>query len=210
MRPLARLHAVTDEAILAREDLEVLATAIASPGPAVALHARGHSLGGAALAAVAQRFLALARASEAAVFVNGRADIARALGAQGLHLGAGDLMVQDARLVLGPTWRGWIGRSVHSVEAAIQAREEGADYLMAGNVYETTSHPGRPAKGVELITRVAELGLPVIAIGGITAERAVRLKQAGAYGVAALSALWLATDPAGAALELLRPWREET
>jgi len=142
------------------------------------------------------------------VFVNGRADVARALGAQGLHLGATDYSVPDARRVLGAEWQGWVGRSVHSVEAAVQAKEEAADYVIAGNVFETRSHPGRPAQGLEFVTRVASVGLPVIAIGGITAQRAPLVREAGAYGVAAVTALWEAGDCAAAAVDLLRSWTE--
>jgi thiamine-phosphate pyrophosphorylase len=208
MRPLPRLHAITTEAVLARTDLGIRAAALAAAGPAVALHARGHSLSGAALAGVVTRFLSLAGPPEASVFVNGRADVARALGAQGLHLGASDYSVPDARRVLGAEWHGWVGRSVHSVEAAVQAKEEAADYVIAGNVFETSSHPGRPAQGLEFVTRVARVGLPVIAIGGITAERAPLVREAGAYGVAAVTALWEAGDCAAAAVDLLRSWTE--
>jgi thiamine-phosphate diphosphorylase len=208
MRPLPRLHAITTESVLARQDLGVRAAAIAAAGPAAALHARGRSLGGATLAAVVARFLALARPPEASVFVNGRADIAAALGTQGLQLGAEDYSVSDARTVLGASWTGWIGRSVHSVDAAAQAREEGADYVIAGNIFETSSHPGRAGRGLGFVAEVAQVGLPVIAIGGITADRAAQARDAGAYGVAAVTALWDAADPALAAVDLLRPWVE--
>ena len=66
----------------------------------------------------------------------------------------------------------------------------------------------QPATGLELIDRIVGLGLPVIAIGGITAERADQVRQAGAYGVAAISALWQAPDAGAAALALLTPWME--
>ena len=88
------------------------------------------------------------------------------------------------------------------------AAREGADYLLVGNVYETTSHPDRPAKGLDLVRAAASLGLPVIAIGGIDAARAAAAREAGAYGVAAIAALWRAPDPAAAALALLAPWSE--
>ncbi|HEX5385566.1 MAG TPA: thiamine phosphate synthase [Gemmatimonadales bacterium] len=217
MRPLPRVHAVTDAAVLALDDLGVRAAAIAAAGPAVALHARtraapdragaGEPAAGhpavRALAAAAARFVTLARPAEAAVFVSGRADLAAAVGAQGVQLASADLAPADARRILP---RGWIGRSVHSLAEAIAARDEGADFLLAGPVYETASHPGRPAAGLALIRECAALGLPVIAIGGITAERAAEARDAGAFGVAAIRALWLAPDPAAATLDLLNPW----
>ena len=205
MRPLPRLHAVTDAAVIATEDFPVRAAAIAAAGPAVALHARDRSAGGAALARVAQRLVALARPPEASVIVNGRPDLAHAVGAQGVQLGAADLRPQEARASYP---RGWIGCSVHSAAEGEAAAREGADFLLVGNIYETASHPRRPAAGLALVRATVGLGLPVIAIGGIDAGRAAEVRDQGAYGVAAITALWRAPDPATAALALLAPWSE--
>jgi thiamine-phosphate pyrophosphorylase len=206
MRPLPRLHAITDAAVLEADDFGVRAAAIAAAGPAVAIHARDHAAGGAALARVTARLLALARPPGAAVFVNGRPDVAAALHAHGLQLSRSDLLVDDARRM----FAGWIGRSVHDTDEAAAAIGEGADFLLVGTVYETRSHPGRPPAGLELVRAVAALDRPVIAIGGIDAARAAEVRAAGAYGVAAISALWGAPDPAAAALALLAPWSEAT
>ena len=205
-RPLPRVHAVTDARVLALDDLGVRAAAIAAAGSAVALHARDRSATAAVLAAAAARLQALARPPEAALFVSGRADIAAALDAQGLQLAAGDLPPPEARSIFG----GWIGRSIHTVDEAAAAADEGADYLMAGSIFPTASHPDSAAAGLGLIERVARLGLPVIAIGGVTAERAAQVRDAGAWGVAAIRALWDAADPAAAALDLLTPWTSLT
>ena len=205
MRPLPRLHAVTDAAVIAAPDFAARAGAIAAAGSAVALHARDRSAGGAALARVALRLAALARPPEAAVFVNGRPDVARAAGAHGVQLGAADLGPAEARASFPG---GWIGRSVHSAREAELAAGEGADFLMVGNVYPTSSHPERPAGGLALLRDSARLGLPVIAIGGIGAGRAAEVRDQGAYGVAAITALWWAADPAAAAMALLAPWTE--
>jgi thiamine-phosphate diphosphorylase len=206
VRPLPRLHAVTDASVIAASDFPVRASAIAAAGSAVALHARDRSAGGAALARVALRLVALARPPEAAVFVNARPDLAQATGAQGLQLGEGDLTPTEARAVFP---RGWIGRSVHSAGEAEQAAAEGANFLMVGSVYPTASHPGRSPGGLALVRDSVRLGLPVIAIGGIDAARAVEVRDQGAWGVAAISALWRAPDPAAAALALLAPWTED-
>ncbi len=203
MRPLPRLHAITDRRVIARDDLGVRAAAIAAAGPAVALHARAPGAGARTVTGLAQRLLALARPPEAAVLVNGHPDIARALHAAGVHLAATDLAPGDARRVLG---EGWVGQSVHSLEQAAAAAEAGADYLMLGNIFPTTSHPGRLPLGLDALGACARLGPPVIAIGGITAERAAAVRDAGAWGLAAVSALWDAADPAAAALALLEPW----
>jgi thiamine-phosphate diphosphorylase len=87
------------------------------------------------------------------------------------------------------------------------ARAEGADYLVVGPVFATASHPGRPALGLEKLNAivVAAGELPVIGIGGITAERVQDVKQSGAYGIAAIRALWDDADPAAAARRM-REW----
>lgn len=205
MRPLPRLHAITDAAVIAAPDFAVRAGAIAAAGSVVALHARDRTASGAALTRVALRLAALAEPPEAAVFVNARPDVAQATGAQGVQLGADDLRPADARASFP---RGWIGRSVHSAREAEVAAAEGADYLVVGNVYPTTSHPGRPAGGLALVRDSVRLGLPVIAIGGVDAHRAAEVRDEGAYGVAAIHALWWATDPAAAAVAMVAPWTE--
>jgi thiamine-phosphate diphosphorylase len=205
-RPLPRLHAITDAGVLALADLGVRAAALAAGGSAVALHARDRGATTRALVAAAERLAALARPPEAAVFVNGRADVAAAVGAHGLQLAAGDLTPADARTLLP---HGWIGCSIHSPAEAEAAVQAGADYLLLGNVYPTASHPGRPGLGLDSVRAVAGLGRPVIAIGGVDPVRARELKAAGAYGVAAIGALWRADDPAAAALALLGPWLED-
>jgi thiamine-phosphate diphosphorylase len=150
--------------------------------------------------------LTLARPPEAAVFVSGRPDVAAAVGAQGVQLAAQDLAPGDARALVR---QGWIGRSVHNLEEALEAVAEGADFLVVGNIYETASHPDRPAAGLELVHQAAGLGKPVIAIGGITPERAPAVKAAGGYGVASIRALWDADDPAAATQAMLEPWIED-
>ena len=205
MRPLPRLHAVTDGRILGDPDLGRKAAAIAALGPATALHLRDRSATTAHLAEVGRRFSSLVTPPEAALIVNARADLARALEAEGVHLGARDLGVADARAVLG---KGWIGRSVHSLDEARAAVDDGADYLFAGNVFATPSHPDRAGSGLALVESCSALGRPVIAIGGVTADRVLACREAGAWGVAAIRALWDAEDPYAAGVELLAPWRE--
>jgi thiamine-phosphate diphosphorylase len=205
VRPLPRVHAYTDGPVLSLPDFGIRAAAIAAGGSAVALHARAPGHPAAFLVAMAARLLTLARPPEAAVLVSGRSDIAAGLAAQGVQLSSQDLRPRDARRVLG---QGWIGCSVHSRAEAERAVLDGADFLVAGSVYPTASHPGRPPAGLDLIREAAELGVPVIAIGGITAERAHEVRAAGAYGVAAINALWHASDSAGATQSLLQVWEQ--
>jgi thiamine-phosphate pyrophosphorylase len=190
---------------MAAPEYRVHLAAIAAVGPAVALHARDRQASDRVLADSAARMLAHARPSEAATFVNARPDIAAALGAQGVQLGAADLSPRDARKIFPD---GWIGASVHNKSEARQAIDEGADFLVAGSIFPTDTHPDQPAAGLVLIDRIAGLGRPVIAIGGITVERAEQVHRAGAYGVAAISALWRERDAGAAAMALLAPWME--
>lgn len=200
VRPLPRLHAVTNDAICRGADFGIQAAAIAAAGSGVAIHARAPESTTAQHTVFAQRIAALARPAEAAVIVSARPDLAAAIDAHGVQLRADDLGVADARHVF---LNGWVGRSVHSEAEARAAVAEGADYLMVGTIFPSATHPGHPAAGLEMVTAVAKLGRPVIAIGGMNPERAAAARNAGAWGVAAISALWAAKDPYAAAMEML-------
>ena len=195
--PLPRLHAITDERIARHPDLERLTGLFAQAGEGLAVHARGRSLAGLELYDLAIR---LSGHPPIRLFVNDRLDVALAARAAGVQLTRDSLPPADAR-GLNADW--WIGRSAHSLEEARSALAEGADYLLAGPVFETASHPGVPPMGVERLEEIVRLGSPVIAIGGVSPERARVLKQAGVYGVAAIRALWDAPEPAAAARHLL-------
>ncbi len=118
------------------------------------------------------------------VLVSGRADLALAAGAAGVHLPEAGLAVAQARRLL-PL--GLVGRSVHSVAAARQAEAEGADYVVFGPVFESASHPGAAATGLEALAEVARaVALPVLAIGGVDPERAAACRAAGAAGFAGI------------------------
>lgn len=96
----------------------------------------------------------------------------------------------------------WItGESVHSVESAIRAEEAGADYLVAGTIFESPSHPGAEPAGLEFLIEVCRaVTIPVIAIGGITPENAYDCIRSGAAGVAVLSTIMRSADPKAAAM----------
>jgi len=138
------------------------------------------------------------------LFVNDRLDVALAVPTAGVQLGHGSLPVSAAR-ALNPLW--WIGRSVHDLAEAEAARTEGADYLVVGPVFATASHPGRPPLGLERLQSIAAAvdGLPVIAIGGVSADRVREVRKSGVYGVAAIRALWDDVEPAEAARRM-RQW----
>lgn len=209
MRPLPRLLAFTDDRIATLDDTGIRAAAIAAAGPAVGIVARLPGGSADVLASFAQRCVALARPPEAAVFVTGRSDVAMATGACGVILRQHDLTVTDVRA----TTAGrplFVLRSVHAEDEALLAAEEGADGVIVGSIWESTSHPGQPGTGLELVSRVAAQGVPTFAIGGVTAARAAEAHDAGAWGVAAISALWDAADPYAAARAMLAPWQAST
>jgi thiamine-phosphate diphosphorylase len=203
VRPLPRLFAFSDATVRTHPHLGTLAAAVASVGPAVALVAHDPAASGNDLTTFAASLLLHTRPNEASLFVAGRADIGAALGAQGLHLSRDDLTPNELRVLMP---HAWIGVAVQSAVEGATAVDEGADYLVAGNIHSTPSDPGRPGMGLGLIETLASLGRPVIAIGGITPANVWDVKHAGAWGAAALSALWKAPRPARAALEMLEPW----
>jgi len=155
----------------------------------------------------AGRLAALAREQGRALIINDRVDIALAVRADGVHLGPDDLPVSAARRILGPT--AIIGASAGTVEEAIEAEAEGASYLGVGCIYGTASKPdaGEPV-GPERIAEIrAAVGLPIVAIGGVTRDRIAEVLAAGANGVAVVSAVTRATNMKTAARELVREVR---
>jgi thiamine-phosphate diphosphorylase len=119
----------------------------------------------------------------AALIVNDRLDVALITGAGGVQLGERSFTVADARTLLGRD--ALIGRSVHDLAGALQAESSGADYLLAGHVYDTPSKAGTPGRGLEWLARMtAVITIPVIALGGISIERIPDVIEAGAHGVA--------------------------
>lgn len=136
--------------------------------------------------------------SDALLIVNERADVAMASGADGVHLGEAAMPVSQVRSLVGDGML--IGRSVHTVEGAVQAEAEGADYLIIGTVFETASKVGRRPAGVELLREVAEaVKVPFLGIGGVSAEHAAEVLASGASGAAVVSAILGSPDPEGAA-----------
>ncbi len=204
MRPtLPRVHAVTDERIARRADLDDVAAALAAGAPGIALHARGHTLSGLEHYRLAVR-LRPTHSVSVRLFVNDRLDVALATGADGVQLGTGSLGVAEARR-LGPSWL--VGRSVHAVADALAARAAGADYLLAGPVFPTPTHPDAAPLGLTGLGAIVAVGLPVIAIGGVTVERIESLRAAGAWGAAVIRALWDAADPRAAARAMEDAWQ---
>jgi thiamine-phosphate pyrophosphorylase len=135
-------------------------------------------------AALEREATALVASASVPVLVSSRCDLVLASGAAGVNLPEGDISVVDARTLLG---RAVVGRSVHSVAAARQAQREGADFVIFGPVWRSASHPdGEPAGLAVLEQVVRAVGIPVLAIGGVTIDRIGECHTAGAAGYAAI------------------------
>jgi thiamine-phosphate diphosphorylase len=195
---LPRLHLVTDDSILRRAGfVREVESILGTGGSRVALHLRGRTITGAQLWHLADRCAAIALRSAAILVINDRLDVALACDAAGVQLGAASFPVATARRILRPGTL--IGASVHGLAEAKHAVRDGADFLVAGTVYETPSHPDRPGAGPPLIETLGGLGVPIVAIGGITPERVRTMLAAGAYGVAVIRGVWDADRPLAAA-----------
>ena len=156
--------------------------ALRAAGRATIVQLRAPSITARALEAEATRLCAVPGIP---VVVSSRCDVALAVGAAGVHLPERDIGVSDARALLG---RRLVGRSVHSLEAALAAEHDGADYVIFGPVGPTGSHHDATPAGVAALSRVAHaLRIPVLAIGGVTEERIAECHAAGAAGYAAIT-----------------------
>ena len=131
---------------------------------------------------------------KALLFVNDSVSIAEASRADGVQLTENSRSIASARARMARPLL--VGRSVHGVDAAREAAAQGADLLVVGTVYDSPTHPGQPPAGVGLVGWCAQTGVPVLGIGGITAESASAVMQAGASGVAVISTILGSDDPA--------------
>lgn len=126
----------------------------------------------------------LVGAAAVPVVISSRCDVVLASGAAGVNLPERDVTVEDARSLLGDRL---VGRSVHSLDGAIDADNAGADYLIFGPVWPSPSHPDARPVGIDALAEAARaVGIPVLAIGGVTRERVSDCLSAGAAGYAAI------------------------
>jgi thiamine-phosphate pyrophosphorylase len=155
-----------------------------------------------ALLAAAARFRVLCSEQGALFWLNDRPDLARAAGADGVHVGQDDMPVAEARERAGPD--ALIGLSTHSPEQLDAALRSGADQLSVGPVWETPTKQGRPAAGLDYVRYAAATGAdaPWFAIGGIDAGNVGEVVAAGARRIVVVRAIRDAADPERAAAEL--------
>ena len=199
---IPRIHAVTDDLILAHPDFTTRARGVMRAlGPRGAVHLRARYLTAAQIYAIALALGDAQESTECWLVVNERLDVALAARTQGAQLTSRSLAVFDARVVVGEMP---LGASIHSASEAEEAERDGADWVVAGHVFSTASHEGMPGRGVSLVTTVVQSTvLPCIAIGGIRPAHVGTLRDAGAYGVAAISGIWAAPSAEAAATDYL-------
>ena len=190
-RPLPTLYPIIDADLCAMRGLDPLAVAQAClDGGARLLQVRrkGSAGGTGALLTLASAVVEAARAYDAMVIVNDRADVAVLSSADGVHVGQQDLPAAVVATLVGPGRM--IGVSTHTPEQVDEALAGPAHYVAVGPVFSTsTKDTGYTARGLDLVTRASGRGKPVVAIGGITLATAPAILAAGAASVAVISDL---------------------
>jgi len=194
------LYLVTDPAMTAARGLvETVAAALA--GGVTMVQLRDKEGPARALVEAGRALLAVLRPRGIPLLVNDRVDVAHAIGADGVHVGQDDLSPAAARTLLGPD--AIIGLSLHAAAQQSTIGPE-VDYVGIGPIFATgTKADAAPALGIAgFATLRSQIALPVVAIGGLTAANTPEVIAAGAEGIAVVSAICTATDPAAAARAL--------
>ena len=196
------LHVIaTDDVTEAPTFLADAEDLIAAGRDRLALHLRLRRTNGRDLHELAARLGRAAAASGAWCVINDRVDVALTSGARAVQLGRGSLPVDAVRRLAEARFA--IGASVHSAAEARRRATEGADFLVAGTVFATATHPDRAPAGPALVTSCVGAGVPVVGIGGIDAGNARQVVEAGAAGIAVIRAVWQAANPVQEALGLI-------
>ncbi len=195
-RPACQLYLISPPTLPAGF-ADTLAAAL-DGGPVAAFQLRLKGVDDATVMAAAALLQPICAARDVAFILNDRADLAKACGADGVHLGQGDGSVADARALLGPNAQ--IGKTCHdSRHLAMEAGEAGADYVAFGAFHETTTKPSAYRPDPAILTWWTTLSqLPCVAIGGITPDNAPPLIAAGADFIAVVNAVWGHADGAAA------------
>ena len=139
------------------------------------------------------------------LIINDRLDIVLAVGADGLHVGADDLPVAEARRLLGEKYI--LGATAATVATAIRAEADGADYIGSGAIHATPTKPDKPVLALSDLTRIRQaVKVPVVAIGGIMLEDVEEIRRTGVAGIAVVRAIRGSENPALAAIKLRVAW----
>jgi len=190
---LPRLYVILDSALL-KNSTRDCAQELAAAGVRL-LQYRNKSASVRELLETSRELVSSLESSRTALVVNDRPDVAALAGAKGVHVGQDDLDAAQARAVVGKEM--WVGASTHNLEQFRRATATSADYIAVGPIFATTSRANPdPVVGLELIREVRALtDKPIVAIGGITLERAKAVIDAGTDSVAVISDILLARNP---------------
>ena len=200
----SRLYAIVDPSATDGHPVDAVARGILAGGARL-LQLRMKDAPTAVLLDVSRALRELTRTARATFVVNDRPDVALAVGADGVHLGADDLPVASARRLLGP--RALIGFSTHDIEeAAVVAATQPVSYIAFGPIFPTTTKemPHAPQGLARLRELRARVSLPIVAIGGISEATAPAVRAAGADAVAMIGELARAPDVAALVTRLLQ------
>lgn len=194
------LYAVTDRHWLnGRTLVDVVKESL--DGGVTMIQLREKSLDAGKFLEEAKELQALCRERHVPFIVNDNVDIAKAMDADGVHVGQDDMAALDVRAKLGPDKL--IGVSAHTVEEALLAEKQGADYLGVGAVFPTSSKSDVGEMSYETLKAICKaVSIPVVAIGGISGENVGKLAGSGICGVAVISAIYAAKDVKAAAADL--------
>ena len=202
-KPDFKLYLITDRTQTKGRDLLWLLEQALDAG-VKAIQLREKDLAGRDLFLLAEKASKLCQNYGSSLFVNERVDIALAVNAAGVQLGKASVPIALARQLFGA--QKMIGVSTHSLDEALEAQQQGADFLLFGPVYFTPSKaPYGAPQGVNKLKEIVEkLSLPVYAIGGIKMENILDLRSIGVAGVALISAIMSSDAPKKATRDLLR------
>jgi thiamine-phosphate pyrophosphorylase len=190
---LPRLYVILDAALLTIPETEC-AQELADAGVRLVQY-RNKSASARELLFSSQKLASLLSPLGVSFVVNDRADVAAVAGADGVHVGQDDLSVEEARHVMGP--EKIVGLSTHDLEQFHYAAASSANYIAVGPVFSTATKANPdPVVGTEFLRKIRPLtDKPIVAIGGITLERAAAIIDAGADSVAVISDILCAPDP---------------
>jgi thiamine-phosphate pyrophosphorylase len=190
----SRLYAILDLGYVEISDARRVAESLVAGGIDL-MQLRAKNLAPSDIEEVAVELHSITVAHGVPLIINDHPEIARNVRAEGVHLGQDDLTIAEARKIVGPDCA--VGKSTHSVDQAVAAFYEGADYIGFGPIFATPTKPDYSPVGLEEITRVHDaVRIPIFCIGGIKLDNLPEVIEAGARRVAIVSGLLQASDPA--------------
>ena len=200
LRQACKLYAVTDPRWLHGRSLAMM-VAEALVGGATMVQLRDKSLNTVDLARKGRSLAAVCRVANAPIVINDDIEAVKMSGVDGVHVGQSDISCAEARKMLGAD--AIVGVSVQTVDQAKAAEEAGASYLGVGAMFSTDTKADADLVSKDTLTEICRaVAIPVVALGGIDAEKVPELAGTGVDGVAVVSALFAAADPEGAARRL--------